>query len=39
MIRGDNKRRGYDRVKGGIGKSYDKIEGVTISMSRNFDIE
>ena len=31
-------RRGYDRVKGSIGKSYDEIEGVTVSVSRNFDM-
>ena len=29
-------RRGYDRVKGSIGKSYDEIEAVTMSVSRNF---
>ena len=30
-------RRGYDRVEGSIiGRSYDEIEGVTISVSRNF---
>ena len=29
-------RRGYDRVEGSIGKSYDKIKGVTMSVSRNF---
>ena len=31
-------RRGYDRVKGSIGRSYDEIEGVTVSVSRNFDV-
>ena len=32
-------RRGYDRVKGSIGKScYDEIEGVTVSVSRNFNM-
>ena len=31
-------RRGYDRVKGSIGKSYDEIEGVTMSVSRNFNM-
>ena len=36
MIRGNNKRRGYERVKGDIGESYDKIDGVTVSVSRNF---
>ena len=25
-------RRGYDRVKGSIGRSYDEIEGVTVSV-------
>ena len=29
-------RRGYDRVEGSIGRSYDEIKGVTISVSRNF---
>ena len=29
-------RRGYDRVEGGIGRSYDEIKGVTMSVSRNF---
>ena len=27
---------GYDRVEGSIGRSYDEIKGVTMSMSRNF---
>ena len=36
VILGDNMRRGYDRVKGSIGRSYDQIKGVTVSMSRNF---
>ena len=31
-------RRGYDRVKGSIGRSYDEIEGVTVSASRNFNM-
>ena len=31
-------RRGYDRVEGSIGRSYDKIKGVTMSVSRNFDM-
>ena len=31
-------RRGYDRVEGSIGRSYDKIKGVTMSVSRNFHI-
>ena len=29
-------RRGYDRFEGGIGRSYDEIKGVTMSVSRNF---
>ena len=29
-------RRGYDRVEGSIGRSYDEIKGVTMSLSRNF---
>ena len=29
-------RRGYDRVEGSIGKSYDEINGVTMSVSRDF---
>ena len=29
-------RRGYDRVEGSIGRSYDEIKGVTMSVSRNF---
>ena len=29
-------RRGYDRVEGSIGRSYDEIEGVAMSVSRNF---
>ena len=32
----DNVRRGYDRVEGSIGRSYDEIKGVTMSASRNF---
>ena len=28
--------RGYDRVKGSIGRSYDEIKVVTMSVSRNF---
>ena len=31
-------RRGYDRVKGSIGRSYDEIEGVTVSVSKNFNM-
>ena len=38
MIRGDNIRRGYDRVKGSVGKSYDKIEDETVSVSGNFNM-
>ena len=29
-------RRGYDRVEGSIGRSYDEIKAVTLSVSRNF---
>ena len=29
-------RRGYDRVEGSIGRSYDEIKGVTMSANRNF---
>ena len=29
-------RRGYDRVEGSIGRSYDEIKGMTMSVSRNF---
>ena len=29
-------RRGYERVGGSIGRSYDEIKGVTMSVSRNF---
>ena len=29
-------RRGYGRVKGSIGRSYDEIKGVTMSVSRSF---
>ena len=32
----DNVRGGYDRVEGSIGRSYDKIKGVTMSMRRDF---
>ena len=32
------KRRGYSRVKGGIGKSYDKLEGVIVSVGRKFNM-
>ena len=28
-------RRGYDRAKGSIGRSYDEIEDVTVSVSKN----
>ena len=28
--------RGYDRVEGSIGRSYDEIKGVTMSVSRSF---
>ena len=29
-------RRGYDRVEGSIGMSYNEIRGVTMSVSRDF---
>ena len=29
-------RRGYDRVEGSIGSSYDEIKGVTMYVSRDF---
>ena len=29
-------RRGYDRIEGSNGRSYDEIKGVTMSASRNF---
>ena len=29
-------RRGYDRVEGSIGRSYDEIKGVTMYVSRDF---
>ena len=35
---GDNMRRGYDGVEGSIGRSYDEIEGVTVTVSRNFNM-
>ena len=31
-------RRGYDRVDGSIGRSYDEIKGVTMSVSRDFHV-
>ena len=31
-------RRGYDRVDGSIGRSYDEIKGVTMYVSTNFHI-
>ena len=34
----DNVRRGYDRVESSIGMSYDEIKGVTMSVSRDFDM-
>ena len=30
--------RGYDRVKGSVGKSYDEIERVTMSVSGTFNM-
>ena len=38
VIGGDNVRRGYDKVEGSIGRSYDEIKGVTMSGSRDFNI-
>ena len=29
-------RSGYDRIEGSIGRSYDEIKGMTMSVSRNF---
>ena len=29
-------RRGYDRIEGSIGRSYDEIKDMTMSVSRNF---
>ena len=29
-------RKGYDRVEGSIGRSYNEIKGVTMSVSRDF---
>ena len=29
-------RRGYDRVESSVGMSYDEIQGVTMSVSRDF---
>ena len=29
-------RRGYDRVEGSIGRSYDEIKGATMPVSRDF---
>ena len=29
-------RRSYDRVEGSIGRNYDEIKGVIMSLSRNF---
>ena len=29
-------RRGFDSVEGSIGRSYDEIKGVAMSVSRNF---
>ena len=31
-------RRGYDRVTGSAGKSYDEIKGMTVSVSGNFNM-
>ena len=31
-------RRGYDRVESSVGMNYDEIQGVTMSVSRDFDV-
>ena len=31
-------RRGYDGVEGSIGRSYDEIKGVTMTVSENFNM-
>ena len=31
-------RRGYDRVESSVGMSYNEIQGVTMSVSRDFDV-
>ena len=31
-------RRGYDRVTDSIGRSYGEVDGVTMSVSRNFHL-
>ena len=31
-------RRGYDGIEGGIGRSYDEIEGVTMTVSGNLNM-
>ena len=31
-------RRGYDRVESSVGMSYHEIQGVTMSVSRDFDM-
>ena len=36
VIRVNNVRRVYDRVEGNIGRSYDEIKDMTMSVSRNF---
>ena len=36
VIWGHNVRRSYDRVEGYIGRSYDEIKVVTMSVSRDF---
>ena len=38
VIRENNIRIGYDRVKSSVGKSYDKIEGTNMFVSRNFNL-
>ena len=36
VIRGANVRRGYDSFEDSIGRSYDEIKDVTMSVSRDF---
>ena len=38
LISGDNMKRGYDGVEGCISRSYDEIEGVTMTVSGNFSM-
>ena len=38
VVSGDDMRRGYARVNGSFGRSYDEIEGIAVSVSRNFNV-